>query len=87
MPRVLLPATTALASIGKKKKKRGLDAGANVIMPNLTPMVQRGDYSLYKNKKSTGSESAEALNLIKEELESYGYECDMARGDSKVIYR
>ena len=87
MPRVLLPATTALASIGGSGRKRGLDAGANVIMPNLTPMVHRGDYSLYKNKKSTGSESAEALNLIKEELESYGYECDMARGDSKVIYR
>ena len=84
IPRILLPATTALASIGQDGRKRGLDAGANVIMPNLTPVIYRGDYSLYNNKKSNGLESAEALNIIKEELESYGYECDMARGDSRV---
>nr|WP_314276885.1 [FeFe] hydrogenase H-cluster radical SAM maturase HydE [uncultured Peptostreptococcus sp.] len=84
LPKVLLPATTALASIGACGRKYGLDAGANVIMPNLTPLDYRGDYSLYNNKKSTGSESAESLNLIKQELESYGYMADMSRGDSKM---
>ena len=84
LPKVLLPATTALASIGEMGRKKGLDAGANVIMPNLTPLKYRGDYSLYNNKKSTGSESAESLKLIKQELESYGYKADMSRGDSKM---
>nr|WP_308550987.1 [FeFe] hydrogenase H-cluster radical SAM maturase HydE [uncultured Peptostreptococcus sp.] len=84
LPKVLLPATTALASVDTRGRKKGLDAGANVIMPNLTPLRYRGDYSLYNNKKSTGSESAEALKMIKQELESYGYMADMSRGDSKM---
>lgn len=84
LPKVLLPATTALASIDENGRKRGLDVGANVIMPNLTPVSMRGNYSLYNNKKSSGSESAEALDLIKKELESYGYVCNMSRGDSKM---
>lgn len=84
LPKVLLPATTALASIGQMGRKKGLDAGANVIMPNLTPIKYRGDYSLYNNKKSTGSESAESLRLIRQELEAYGYRADMSRGDSKM---
>ena len=84
LPKVLLPATTALASIGHMGRKMGLDAGANVIMPNLTPMKYRGDYSLYNNKKSTGSESADSLKMIKQELKSYGYRADMSKGDSKM---
>lgn len=84
LPKVLLPATTALGTISTEGRKRGLDVGANVIMPNLTPKVYRGDYSLYDNKKSTGSESVEALKMIKRELEDYGYIADMSRGDSKM---
>ena len=85
LPKVLLPATTALGTISKYGRKAGLDVGCNVIMPNLSPENHRKDYSLYNNKKSSGSESAEALKLIINEIESYGYECDMGRGDSKMI--
>lgn len=85
LPKVLLPATTALGTISKYGRQAGLDVGCNVIMPNLSPKNHRKDYSLYNNKKSSGSESAEALKLIKDEIESYGYECDMGRGDSKMI--
>lgn len=83
-PKILLPATTALASIGKDGRYRGLEVGANVIMPNLTPNIHRGDYSLYNNKKSSGSESAEALKMIQDELLSYGYEADLSVGHSKM---
>lgn len=85
LPKVLLPATTALATIEEDGRKRGLDIGCNVIMPNLSPKSHRKDYSLYNNKKSSGSESAEALKMIIDEVKSYGYECDMARGDSKML--
>ena len=85
LPKVLLPATTALATIEEDGRQRGLDIGCNVIMPNLSPKNHRKDYSLYNNKKSSGSESAEALKMIVDEIESYGYECDMGRGDSKML--
>ncbi len=81
LPKVLLPATTALSTVSKEGRKAGLDVGCNVIMPNLSPQKYRKEYSLYNNKKSSGSESAQELLLIIREIESYGYECDMARGD------
>ena len=84
LPKVLLPATTALATIDENGRKKGLDVGCNVIMPNLSPKTHRKDYSLYKNKKSSGSESAQALDMIKREIEGYGYICNMSRGDSKL---
>lgn len=86
LPKVLLPATTALGSISPDGRRRGIELGANVIMPNLTPVVNRGNYSIYNNKKISGSESAEALQMIKDDINSYGYYCDMGRGDSKMIY-
>lgn len=85
LPKVLLPATTALGTIDESGRKAGLDVGCNVIMPNLSPKDHRKDYALYNNKKSSGSESAEALRQIKDEILSYGYECDMGRGDSKML--
>lgn len=84
LPKVLLPATTAVSTIAEDGRKRALDIGCNVIMPNLSPEEHRKEYSLYNDKKSSGSEDAEALKLIKEELKSYGYYCSMARGDSKM---
>ncbi len=85
LPKVLLPATTALSTIDSEGRKKGLNAGANVIMPNLTPGIYREDYSLYNEKMITGSESVEELELIKKQLEDYGYICDMSKGDSKMI--
>lgn len=85
LPRVLLPATTALSSIDPNGREYGLNVGCNVIMPNLSPEDHRGDYSLYNDKKSSGSESAQALKLIKDQLKDFGYDCDMGRGDSKML--
>lgn len=81
VPRALLPATTALGSLSEVGREMGLNAGANVVMPNLSPTDVRKLYSIYDNKKSAGKEAAESLNLIKEQLTAAGFEPDMSRGD------
>jgi len=85
LPAALLPSTTALASLHPQGRVLGLQAGANVVMPNLSPPDVRADYSIYDNKRATGSESAEGLTLLRTELEGAGYTPDMARGDSSLI--
>lgn len=81
LPNVLLPATTALATVDGKGHENGMNAGANVIMPNLTPKCERKKYTLYNNKASTGAESAEGLALLKEQMSRASYEIVVDRGD------
>ena len=81
LPKVLLPATTALASSDKSGTVRGVLSGANVVMPNITPPQYRPHYAIYDGKKSIGSESGEGLRLLQEELLGVGYTAAMERGD------
>lgn len=83
VPRALLPATTALGSISERGREEGLAAGANVVMPNLSPAGVRSLYSIYDNKKSAGNEAAESLQIMKEQLMRVGFVPDMSRGDWK----
>lgn len=80
-PHILLPATTALGTIEKGGRERGIQAGANVVMPNLSPAAARGKYALYDNKLATGMEAAENLALLKKDIAAIGYEIVCARGD------
>ncbi len=80
-PHVLLPATTALGTLAPGGRLLGIKAGANVIMPNLSPQNVRGKYLLYDNKLHTGAEAAEALNKLQREVASIGYRIVSARGD------
>ncbi len=80
-PDILLPATTALGTLEKDGREKGILAGANVIMPNLSPEEAKNRYMLYNNKLSTGAESAEKLNLLKEQMKNIGYEIVCDRGD------
>lgn len=80
-PRVLLPATTALGTLAPGGRLLGIKAGANVIMPNLSPQNVRGKYLLYDNKLHTGAEAAEALNELQREVASIGYRIVSDRGD------
>lgn len=80
-PSALIPATTALATLLPGGMERGILAGANVVMPNLSPLDVREKYSIYDNKKSTGSESAQSLALLATRLQKIGYEIDFSRGD------
>lgn len=82
-PKVLLPATTALATLCQDGMERAILAGANVVMPNVSPLEQRKKYSIYDNKKSTGAESAQQLNQLEQRLNAIGYHIDYARGDYK----
>lgn len=81
VPKVLLPATTALGTASLDGRQRGIMSGANVIMPNLSPMYVRKKYMLYNNKIATGQEAAESLKLLKESMKSIGYEIVTDRGD------
>lgn len=82
-PKVLLPATTALGSLEEGGREKGILAGANVVMPNLSPYETRKKYELYNNKLFGGSESAQALEELKKKIESIGYKIVVDRGDAK----
>ena len=86
-PEDLLPATTALGTLLPDGRERGLKAGANVVMPNLSPVSVRKKYSLYENKICTGEEAAECLNCLKNRIRSAGYEMSFSRGDHKNYNR
>lgn len=82
-PRALLPATTALGAIHPQGRELGILAGANVVMPNLSPADARGKYELYDQKLHTGSEAAENVAALKKRMEAIGYTVVTARGDVK----
>lgn len=81
LPQVLLPATTALGSAEEGGRERGILAGANVVMPNLSPPDVRSKYLLYNNKLSTGVESAEGLLTLDKNLREIGCRVVFTRGD------
>ncbi len=80
-PNALIPATTALASLSEQGRERGILAGANVVMPNLSPPSVREKYALYNQKAAFGSEAAEGLNLLEKQLKKIGYAISKERGD------
>lgn len=82
-PSVLLPATTALGSLDPQGRTKGMLTGANVVMPNLSPLNVRANYELYNNKAHTGTEAAEHLSLLDADMQSIGYHLVIDRGDPK----
>ena len=80
-PNLLLPSTTALGTIHPYGREMGIKAGANVVMPNLSPQEKRKNYELYNNKLNTGAESAQGKDGLIERMKAIGYEIVTARGD------
>ncbi|MCR4659797.1 MAG: [FeFe] hydrogenase H-cluster radical SAM maturase HydE [Bacteroidales bacterium] len=80
-PRVLLPATTALGTLHPRGRERGILAGANVVMPNLSPKDHRKDYALYDNKLCTGDEAAECRVCLDRRIRTTGSQLVVDRGD------
>lgn len=84
-PNILLPSTTALGTIAPDGREKGILAGANVIMPNLSPVSVRKKYELYDNKICTGEESAQCRQCLETRIRSIGFEIVNDRGDIKLI--
>ncbi|MCD8238799.1 MAG: [FeFe] hydrogenase H-cluster radical SAM maturase HydE [Clostridiales bacterium] len=85
-PKVLLPATTALGTLDPQGREKGILAGANVLMPNLSPVGVRKKYSLYDNKICTGEEAAECRMCLRNRISKIGYEVIDCRGDYGIKY-
>ncbi|WP_297991817.1 [FeFe] hydrogenase H-cluster radical SAM maturase HydE [uncultured Clostridium sp.] len=83
-PKILLPSTTALGSIDPLGREKGLKAGGNVVMPNLSPINVRDKYSLYDGKICTGDEAAECRICIERRINAAGFNLEITRGDSLV---
>lgn len=81
LPEVLLPATTALGTADGLGREKGILAGANVVMPNLSPTDVRDKYLLYDNKICTGDEAAECIRCMTLRVEKVGYKVVQSRGD------
>ena len=81
LPKALLPSTTALGTMDPQGREKALKAGANVVMPNLSPTEQRLKYELYENKICTGDEAAHCRVCIEGRIKSAGFEVNMSRGD------
>ncbi|WP_167957574.1 [FeFe] hydrogenase H-cluster radical SAM maturase HydE [Anaerosporobacter faecicola] len=84
LPSVLLPATTALGTIHPMGREKGILAGANVVMPNLSPTDVRKKYMLYDNKICTGDEAAECRLCLSRRMEKIGYRLVVDRGDYRT---
>ncbi len=82
LPEVLLPATTALGTIDPRGREKGILAGANVVMPNLSPRNVRAKYQLYDNKICTGEEAVECIVCLTKRMKSVGRELAVDRGDN-----
>ena len=82
-PTALIPATTALGTLDPRGREKGFQAGANVVMPNLSPVKNRKQYELYDNKICTGDEAAECRGCMENRMASVGYHFVVDRGDFK----
>lgn len=83
LPYSLIPATTALGTVDSNGREKGILAGANVVMPNLSPVSVRKKYLLYDNKICTGEEAAECNSCLQNRMKSIGYQLVVDRGDYK----
>ena len=82
IPNALIPATTALGTLNPEGRELALKVGANVVMPNLSPVFVRQKYALYNNKICTGDESAQCRHCLELRIGAAGFSVDMGRGDS-----
>jgi biotin synthase len=82
LPKALIPATTAMGTIAPNGRELALNAGANVVMPNLTPVAVRKFYALYDDKICTGDDAVKCRFCMDGRIISAGYEPDMTRGDA-----
>lgn len=81
LPNALIPATTALATLSSEGHRLAIEAGANVIMPNLSPTAVRSKYAIYAGKAASGTEAAEGLQALEAEVAQFGYRINYDKAD------
>ena len=86
MPDINLPSTTALETLHPGGRKLALQCGANVVMPNITPLICREHYSIYPNKAGIKDEPEESLAVVKNLISELGRVVGSERGDRIKIY-
>ena len=85
LPNALIPATTAVGTIDPQGREKAILVGANVLMPNLSPVKVRNKYLLYDNKICTGEEAAECRICLQSRVERIGYKIVVDRGDYEYL--
>src|SRR5699024_8065275 len=81
LPTALLPATTALGTLDSIGREKALGAGANVVMPNLSPLEIRGKYELYQDKTCVDDKASHCRKCIEKRIIQSGFHIDLSRGD------
>ena len=81
LPNALIPSTTALGTAEGDGRQKGVLAGCNVVMPNLSPLAVRKKYMLYDNKVGTDMDAASGIAILRKQMEEIGYEVVVGRGD------
>ncbi len=81
LPRALIPATTALGTVDPESREKALSFGANVMMPNLSPLNVRKKYNIYTGKIHLDEEAAEGVSRLRTRLKTLGYATPLTRGD------
>ena len=77
MPDINIAATTALQAIDPLGREKAVKAGANIIMPNITPGSYRNNYLLYNNKPCTDEEPEQCTGCL---------DARLALADSEIGY-
>jgi biotin synthase len=87
MPDINIAATTAMQAIDPVGREKAIQAGANVIMPNITPSNHRKDYLLYQDKPCIDEGADDCSNCLSIRLEMIGHKPGFDRwGDSPHYY-
>jgi len=81
LPDALIPSTTALGTAEAEGRQKGVLAGCNVVMPNLSPMEVRKKYMLYDGKVGTDMSAEAGIRTLRAQMEEIGYEVVVTRGD------
>lgn len=82
LKQVHIPATTALDTIDPIGRERGLKAGANIVMPDLTPFPYREQYQIYPGKRGSQDDPLESTARLQKRIEALGRKISYKRGDS-----
>ncbi len=84
MPDINIAATTAMQTLDPKGREKAIFAGANVIMPNLTPVQYRDNYLLYQNKPNVKDQPDETRKSLEKNIRAAGDEIGYGEwGDSR----